>query len=130
LHREANTGIRNLKVREIFWGLLLVASASPLGAGAPMTIKVSPAVAVAPATLWVRANIEADAGNRAVEVVVDSADFYRSSRIELEGENAPRTTVFELRNLPGGRYVVTTRLLGSSGQARSAVRQMVNVVAP
>ena len=119
-----------MKVREIFWGLLLVASASPLGAGAPMTIKVSPAVAVAPATLWVRANIEADAGNRAVEVVVDSADFYRSSRIELEGENAPRTTVFELRNLPGGRYVVTTRLLGSSGQARSAVRQMVNVVAP
>jgi hypothetical protein len=95
-----------------------------------MTIKVSPAVAVAPATLWVRANIESNAGNRAVEVVVDSADFYRSSRIELEGEYAPRTTVFELRNLPGGRYVVTTRLFGPSGQARSAIRQVIKVVSP
>jgi hypothetical protein len=95
-----------------------------------MTIKVSPAVAMAPATLKVRASIESNAENRAIEVVVDSPDFYRSSLIELEGEQAPRTTVFEVQNLPGGRYVVTTRLLGSSGQIRSAVRQTVNVIAP
>jgi hypothetical protein len=119
-----------LKVREIFWGLLLVAAASPLGAGETMTIKVSPAVALAPATLFVRASVESNAENRAIEVVVDSPDFYRSSRIELEGADAPRTTVFELRNLPGGRYVVTTRLLGTSGKIRSALHQLVNVVSP
>jgi hypothetical protein len=119
-----------LKVRAIFWGLLLVAAASPLGAGETMTIKVSPSVALAPATLFVRASVESNADNRAIEVVVDSPDFYRSSRIELEGADAPRTTVFELRNLPGGRYVVTTRLLGTSGKIRSALHQLVNVVSP
>ena len=119
-----------MKVREIFWGLLLVASASPLGAGETMTIKVSPSVALAPATLFVRASVESNADNRAIEVVVDSPDFYRSSRIELEGADAPRTTVFELRNLPGGRYVVTTRLLGTSGKIRSALHQLLNVVSP
>jgi hypothetical protein len=119
-----------LKVRAIFWGFLLVASASPLGAGEPLAIKVTPAVALAPATLWVRASVESHAGNRAVEVVVDSPDFYRSSLIELEGESAPRTTVFELRNLPRGRYVLTTRLLGASGQIRYVLRQTIDVVSP
>jgi hypothetical protein len=125
-----NAKVTILRIREICWGILVVASASPLGAGEPMTIKVSPAVAMAPATLKVRASIESNAENRAIEVVVDSPDFYRSSLIELEGEYAPRTTVFEVQNLPGGRYVVTTRLLGSSGQTRSAVRQTINVISP
>jgi hypothetical protein len=119
-----------LKVREICCGLLLTASASPLGAGEQMAMKVSPEVAFAPADLVVRAIIEASPDNRALEVTFDSPDFYRSSLIELEGERAPRTTVFEIRNLPGGRYVVTTRLVGSSGQTRSALRQTVTVMSP
>ena len=119
-----------MKVREICCGLLLAASASPLGAGEQMAMKVSPEVAFAPADLVVRAIIEASPDNRALEVIFDSPDFYRSSLIELEGELAPRTTVFEFRNLPGGRYVVTTRLVGSSGQTRSALRQTVTVMSP
>ena len=119
-----------MKVRVICCGLLLAASASPLGAGEQMAMKVSPEVAFAPADLVVRAIIEASPDNRALEVIFDSPDFYRSSLIELEGELAPRTTVFEIRNLPGGRYVVTTRLVGSSGQTRSALRQTVTVMSP
>ena len=119
-----------MRVREIFCGLLLVASASSLGAAEQMTMKVSPEVAYAPADLVVQASIEASPDNRAIEVVVDSPDFYRSSLIELEGERAPRTTVFKLRNLPGGRYVVTTRLLGVAGQLRSTARQTVTVISP
>ena len=115
-------------MRQIFCGLLLAATTSSLGAGAQLTMKVSPEVAYAPADLVVQASIEASPENRALEVVVDSPDFYRSSLIELEGELAPRTTVFKLRNLPGGRYVVTTRLLGVSGQLRSTARQTVTVM--
>ena len=95
-----------------------------------MAMKVSPEVAFAPADLVVRTSIEASPENRALEVILDSPDFYRSSLIELEGELAPRTTVFEIRNLPGGEYVVTTKLLGPSGQTRSALRQTVTVMAP
>lgn len=118
-----------MKVREICCGLLLAASPSPLGAGEQMAMKVSPEVAFAPADLVVRTSIEANPDNRALEVIIDSPDFYRSSLIELEGELAPRTTIFEIRNLPGGEYVVTTRLVGPSGQTRSALRQTVTVMA-
>ena len=95
-----------------------------------MTMKVSPEVAFAPADLYVRASIEANDQNRALEVILDSPDFYRSSLIALDGERAPRLTVFELRNVPRGRYVVTTRLLGPSGQTRSAIRRTVTVMSP
>ena len=118
-----------MKVREICCGLLLAASASRLGAGEQMAMKVSPEVAFAPADLVVRTSIEANPDNRALEVIIDSPDFYRSSLIELEGELAPRTTIFEIRNLPGGEYVVTSRLVGPTGQTRSALRQTVTVMA-
>ena len=54
--------------------------------------------------------IEADQDNRAVEIVAESADFYRSSQIQLEGDKAPRTTNFEFRSLPPGTYEVRALL--------------------
>ena len=101
----------------------------PLGAGERMTLKVSPAVAFAPANLIVRATILADADNRAVEIVAESDDFYRSSQIQLEGEKAARTSMFEFRSLPPGTYEVRANLLGSDGRSRAMIRQQVNVIA-
>jgi len=103
----------------------------PLGAGAAerISIKVSPAVAFAPANLVVRAIVESDARNRAIEIVAESADFYRSSEVELEGDRAPRTSQFEFRSLPPGVYEVRASLIGDDGQQRGIVRQQVNVIA-
>jgi hypothetical protein len=109
----------------------MLAGALPIGAGGgdPVSLKASPAVAFAPATLVVRATITADAHNRAIEVSADSGDFFRSSAIELEGENAPRTNVFEFRSLPPGIYEVRARLIGDDGRQRALARQEVNVIA-
>lgn len=101
----------------------------PVGAGERMTVRVSPAVAFAPANLIVRARIEQDAQNRAVEIVAESSEFYRSSEIQLDGEHAPRTNTFEFRSLPPGTYEVTARLLGPGGSPRASARQSVNVIA-
>ena len=101
----------------------------PLGAGERMTMKVSPAVSFAPANLIVRAMIVADADNRSVEIVAESQDFYRSSEIQLEGEKAPRTSMFEFRSLPPGTYEVRANLLGANGQSRAMIRQQINVIA-
>ena len=112
-------------------GLLICAAATtPVGAGERdrLTIRVSPAVAFAPANLVVRAVIPSDAENRTVEVVAESEDFYRSSEMELNGDRAPRTTVFEFRSLPPGTYEVKGTLRDASGQARAAVRMQVNVI--
>lgn len=116
-----------MKVR----GLLVVASLLlPLsaGAGEKLSMKVSPAIAFAPANLVVRAYVTADPDNRAIEVVAESPDFYRSSEMQLDGDKAPRINVFEFRSLPTGTYQVSASLIGSQGR-RALVRSEVNVMA-
>jgi hypothetical protein len=118
-----------MKVRAVLFGILMLTSALPLGAGQRLTLKVSPAVSFAPANLVVRATIIADADNRAVEIVAESDDFYRSSQVQLEGDRAARTNMFEFRSLPPGTYEVRANLVGADGQSRAMVRQQVNVFA-
>jgi hypothetical protein len=109
-------------------GLFLV-TALPLGAGQRLAMSVSPAVSFAPGNLVVRTMVEADAGNRAIEVVAESQDFYRSSEVALDGDRAARTTTFEFRSLPCGKYAVKATLTGSGGEPLGIVRQEVNVIA-
>jgi hypothetical protein len=109
--------------------MLMMTATLPLGAGEKMTLKVSPAVAFAPANLIVRAMVLADADNRAVEIAAESDDFYRSSTIQLDGDKAPRTSTFEFRSLPPGTYEVRASLYGSDGLQRATIRQQVNVIA-
>jgi len=118
-----------MTARIALFGLLMATTTLPLGAGEPITMRVSPAVAFAPANLIVRATIEADSENRAVVVTADSADFYRASEMQPNGEQAPRTNTFEFRSLPPGSYEVRAILIGSSGRPRGTVRQQVNVIA-
>lgn len=107
----------------------LMASATSLGAGEPLALRVSPAVSFAPANLVVRATIEANAANRFMEITAESVDFYRSSTIQLEGDKAPRTNTLEFRSLPSGSYEVKATLIGRDGYARAYVRQEVSVMA-
>jgi hypothetical protein len=120
-----------MNVRVAFLGLLMCTAALPVGAGESdrMTLRVSPAVAFAPANLAVRATIAADESNRAIEIVAESETFYRSSEIQLEGDHAPRTSLFEFRSLPPGTYEVRATLRGSRGEDRTTIRQQVNVIA-
>ena len=91
-----------------------------------LSLHVSPIVAVAPATVTVQARIDADDDNRALEVTVESDDFRRSSQIELAGKNAPRVSVFELRDIPTGLYEVRAVLLGPRGP-RAATLKLVRI---
>jgi hypothetical protein len=122
-----------MKTSRLFLGLLACLTVFPTGAGARdndrLTIRVSPAVCFAPANLQVRAMIASDPDNRAVQVVAESSEYYRSSEIQLEGDRAPRTSLFEFRSLPSGNYEVRATLRGSSGRELALVRQQVNVIA-
>jgi hypothetical protein len=120
-----------MKMRASLFGILMLVSTMPLGAGngERLVMRASPMVAFAPANLVVRAIVQADANNRSIEIVAESEDFYRSSEIQLEGEKAPRTSQFEFRSLPPGTYEVRAMLVGADGQARATVRQQVNIMA-
>jgi hypothetical protein len=119
-----------MKARTLLCGLFVLMTA-PLGAGSPerLSMRVSPAVAIAPADLIVRTMVEANAQNRAIEIIAESEDFYRSSQMPLNGESAPRTTQFQFRGLPGGIYTVSAVLKGANDEPIALTRREVNVVA-
>lgn len=107
---------------------LLIGATLPAGASERVSIRVTPAVAFAPANLFVRATVEANANNRSIVVIAESPDFYRSSEITLDGERAPRVTVLQFRSLPGGSYDVRAVLLDTAGRELASTETTVNIV--
>lgn len=117
-----------MRVRTVLSGLVVMTWALPLGAGDRITMKVSPAVAFAPANLIIRTMIEANENNRTMEIIAESPEFYRSSEIQLDGAHAPRTTIFEFRSVPGGMYEVKATVRDRGRNTLASARQQVNVI--
>jgi len=88
----------------------------------PVDARVEPPAARAPSDVLIEAIVEPDADNRYVEVVIDSGAFFSSSRIELDGERAPRKKEVRFRKLPAGSYKVSVTLVGTDGRRGTAVR--------
>ena len=107
---------------------LLLSVASTVNSGERLTIAVSPVHSFAPTNLTVRVHVTPDASNRALEVTADSGAYYRSSRIQLDGQEARTTMVLEFRNVPGGEYDVRATLIDSAGQGRAYAHQLVQVI--
>jgi hypothetical protein len=107
---------------------LTVTVTTAVDAGECLTMRVSPRQALAPVNLRVSVRIEPNADNRVLVIVADSPEFYRSSSIQLEGDQAPRTVNIQYPNVPSGEYEITGVLVNSLGHERAAVRQMANVV--
>jgi hypothetical protein len=107
---------------------LIVTAVLPVDGLEPLTIAVSPAFAFAPATVRVRARIEPNADNRRLTIVADGVAFYRSSEIQIDGEQAPRTFELSFRDMPGGEYEVYAILTDTAGRQRAIARQATRVM--
>lgn len=112
----------------ILLSLLLLGVTAPMRAGERVTLQVSPAVAFAPANLYVRATVDRNAENRLLEIIAESPAFYRSSEISLEGERAPRVTLLQFKSIPGGEYEVRAVLRGPSGRELASTETRVNIM--
>lgn len=112
----------------LFALVVLTLTTGSLGANERLSMRVSPTVSFAPANLVVQTRVAADNNNRAIEIVAESPEFYRSSELPLDGERAPRTTRFEFKSLPGGNYEVRAVLKGAGGEELASVQSHVNVV--
>jgi hypothetical protein len=106
---------------------LALLATSPLDAGERLAVRVAPAVAFAPATLVIDAIAERDPANRVLQIQVEGADYYRSSRLQLDGDQAPRTTTVRYDNIPGGTYEVRVTLLGTGAQQRAMTVRQVEI---
>jgi hypothetical protein len=107
-----------------FTGLL--AAAGSLDGGDAMRMQVSPTVARAPALLKVSVTVPSTPENRLLQVVAESPTFYRSSEVQVHGEQDTPLNVFEFRNLPTGLYQITGVLVGAHGQ-RATVSKLVKI---
>jgi hypothetical protein len=97
--------------------LALVSLGGPaVSAGPRLELRVSPAVSLAPAVIMVRTIIEPSDDNRLLNVEIDSPSFWRSSEITLDGKNAQRVNLLEVRDVPSGLYEVRAMLKGPSGE--------------
>ena len=117
-----------MKIQASVCGLLLMAALT-VNAGERLTIAVSPLQSFAPTNLRVRIHVAPDVDNRALELTAESGEYFRSSLIQLDGKEAPRTIAVELRGLPRGDYQVRGTLVDNAGRTRASVHQQVIVLA-
>jgi hypothetical protein len=110
-------------------GLLAMAT-RPAGAGDQLKLAVSPAHSFAPALLRIQVRVAPSAENRSLEIIADSASFYRSSEIQLEGDRSPATFNLEIKAVPEGSYRVVGILRDGMGHQRSMIYRDVTVFGP
>jgi hypothetical protein len=108
--------------------ILAVGGTLPLGAAERMTMTVSPIQSFAPSDIVVLVHVAPDAANRAVVIVADSGDYYRSSVVPLDGERRPGMVVMELRSVPAGDYEIRAVVVDAAGHELGSVRKQAIVV--
>lgn len=93
----------------------LVAATPTRAAENALSLRVTPLVAAAPATVSITVTVEPNERNR-VLVIEDDADvYYRSSQVQLEGKNAARTHRLLFHGLPPGEHRVRASVHGTNG---------------
>jgi hypothetical protein len=97
-------------------------------ARAALWLRVSPAVALAPASVRIEVVIDRHDDNRVLRIAIDSGEYLRSSSIGLDGARAPRVHSVVYRSLPPGYYEVRVELWDQTGTLRAIEHHEVRVV--
>ena len=90
-----------------------------------LSLRVTPNVSSAPSNVIVKATVAKDKANRWLTVEADSGTFFRSSAIQLDGDNAPTVTEVRLSNLPSGEYAVSAVLTNNLGEEIMVKRTVI-----
>lgn len=118
--------MKRLNMPLVILACLFVAT-PPLGAEKAISLRVTPQMAAAPATVSITVYVEPNQKNRVLVIEDDSEAYYRSSHLELDGEKAARTHVLMFRGLPPGEHRVSASVHGTNG-FREVVSTKVTVV--
>ena len=82
-----------------------------------------------PATVRLTVAVQPHERNRTLVIQADGDRLFRSSAMELAGENGKRLHTFEFKNLPAGHYTIRAEV-HSSAQVRGAAEELLVVGDP
>lgn len=101
------------------------AQAVKLDRETPVAIRAWPKLSLPESWVAVDVHVGAHAENRTVRIVVEGADFYASSNIQLEGDVSARLHRRRWNSLPPGEYEVKAILQRLDGEELSAIDTFV-----
>ena len=77
----------------------------------PITASVTPAITVSRGSTWLRILVERNDLNRMLTWEVDGPEYYRSSSVELDGAESPRSYQVLVKDLPAGEFVIRAAVI-------------------
>ena len=89
------------------------------GTADPVTLAVRPTVLFAGRDVRTTVRTPRDPRNRELRIVVEAADYFKSSDVQLDGVDAPATHQFTWKELPSGAYRVEAILTRQDGERRT-----------
>lgn len=100
-----------------------------------LSLRVTPMISFAPATLELRVHFDPTETDRQVRVILESGDFYRSSTWDIEPGQRKRLEVWTLRDVPAGDYQAVAMIGRADDErdrflARAVERINVEIHAP
>jgi hypothetical protein len=116
--------------------LMMTATICPAGARAAdkeeeLSVKMmTPNVATARTTVQLLVRVPPHAENRLLRVTIDSAGYYRSSDVQLDGDRAATMHSVRWPGIPHGEYEVVARLIRSDGKHRTIHGGRLIVIGP
>jgi hypothetical protein len=91
-------------------------------------LRLTSSYAFAPASVGGIVRVPRNADNRLLRIVADSENYYRSSDINLEGENAPLSHVIWFKEMPAGHYNIEVTVFGPGGGTRGHRMEQLEVM--
>jgi hypothetical protein len=104
--------------------LLALVAISSARAEELVSIRVTPQFCVEGSNVRIVVRIEPHDENRLLKIEADSANFFRSSSIQLSGARAPLEHLLLLREVPSGTYEVRATVTREDDESRSAVKML------
>ena len=83
-----------------------------------LTLRLTPRFVSAPGYLRSLIRVSPNEKNRVLRVEIDSAGYYRSSDIQLDGASAPMSHFVDWKEVPAGKYDLRVSVLGSGEDPR------------
>lgn len=93
-------------------------------------VHLTPRFGIGPTDMQALVQVAPHPENRRLRVAIESGGFVRTSEIQLDGTESPKSHVVSWRSVPPGRYVFSAIVFGPTGPRDIVVRSGFEILDP